>query len=113
MIRDYFGERVAFYYSWVGFYTTWLIFPALGGLFVFLYGVATVFVDTPTYALFENLIFAKIINFTPNLKSKEICDPKGPGNYTLCPNCYPKMCDKMIPDKLIESCLHSRVIIKN
>ena len=38
-IREYFGEKVAFYFSFLGFYTIWLLFPAICGLAVFIYGL--------------------------------------------------------------------------
>jgi hypothetical protein len=31
----------AFYFAWLGFYTTWLIVPTIIGLIVFFYGVGT------------------------------------------------------------------------
>ncbi|KAJ3115374.1 Anoctamin-7 [Phlyctochytrium bullatum] len=40
-IRDYFGERVAYYFTWLGFYTLWLWIPALVGLLVCIYGWRT------------------------------------------------------------------------
>eukprot|EP00163_Fabomonas_tropica_P023978 TRINITY_DN4151_c1_g1_i7.p1 TRINITY_DN4151_c1_g1~~TRINITY_DN4151_c1_g1_i7.p1 ORF type:complete len:860 (-),score=163.98 TRINITY_DN4151_c1_g1_i7:135-2714(-) len=40
-IRNYFGGQVAFYFAWLGFYTTWLIVPSVLGLALFIVQMLT------------------------------------------------------------------------
>jgi anoctamin-7 len=42
-IKEYFGEKIALYFAWLGFYTAWLLPATLVGVFVFAYGVITMF----------------------------------------------------------------------
>lgn len=42
-IKDYFGVKIALYFSWLGFYTNMLIVPSILGVFCFLYGLITMF----------------------------------------------------------------------
>ncbi|XP_015586534.1 anoctamin-4 isoform X2 [Cephus cinctus] len=86
LIRRYFGEKVALYFAWLGFYTKSLYPPAIVGLLCFIYGIASM--DGPD-----------------NMPSHEICDVKRAGNITLCP-----LCDKACTyRKLRESCLFSKL----
>ena len=40
-IRDYFGEKIAIYFAWLGFYTGWLLPASIVGVAVFVYGLLT------------------------------------------------------------------------
>uniref|UniRef100_A0A8C8XE28 Anoctamin n=1 Tax=Panthera leo TaxID=9689 RepID=A0A8C8XE28_PANLE len=50
-VRRYFGEKVAFYFAWLGFYTGWLLPAAAVGTLVFLAGCFLVSSDIPTREL--------------------------------------------------------------
>ncbi|KAF5284242.1 hypothetical protein FQR65_LT00242 [Abscondita terminalis] len=86
LVRKYFGDKIALYFCWLGFYTKMLYAPAVVGTLCFLYGLCTMDGDD-------------------NIPSKEICDPNGPGNITLCP-----MCDRACRyQKLMDSCKFARL----
>ncbi|KAB0791795.1 hypothetical protein PPYR_03595 [Photinus pyralis] len=86
LTRKYFGDKIALYFCWLGFYTKMLYAPAVVGTLCFLYGVCT-------------------MNGEDNIPSKEICDPNGAGNITLCP-----LCDKACRyQKLADSCKFARM----
>ena len=36
-IANYYGEKMAFYYAWLLFYTSWLMIPAIPGIALFIY----------------------------------------------------------------------------
>ncbi|XP_015788170.1 anoctamin-7 isoform X2 [Tetranychus urticae] len=63
-VQQYFGEKIAIYFAWLGFYTSWLLPAAVVGLLVFIYGVATIGQD---------------------VVSKEICESGT--KYRMCQNC--------------------------
>ncbi|NXT95882.1 ANO7 protein, partial [Anhinga rufa] len=63
-VRKYFGEKVAFYFAWLGFYTGWLLPAAVVGTVVFIAGIFLIFNDVP---------------------SQEICMSKE--QYWMCPLC--------------------------
>jgi hypothetical protein len=41
-VRRYFGEKVGIYFTWIGFYTTWLLPVSLLGIVILLYGLSTI-----------------------------------------------------------------------
>ena len=49
-IRNYFGERRAFYFAWLSFYTSQLIFPAIMGGGVTIYQLATSTIESSLYS---------------------------------------------------------------
>ncbi|XP_052832861.1 anoctamin-7 [Octopus bimaculoides] len=63
-IRYYFGEKVAIYFAWLGFYTGWLLPAAVVGLLVFLSGA---------------------FNISANPIAKHICESGK--DYKMCPVC--------------------------
>ncbi|KAJ1089461.1 hypothetical protein NDU88_002612, partial [Pleurodeles waltl] len=63
-IRKYFGEKIALYFAWLGFYTGWLLPAAVIGTVVFFFGIFLMEVDIP---------------------AKEICESEG--QFLMCPVC--------------------------
>ncbi|XP_077195291.1 anoctamin-4 isoform X3 [Paroedura picta] len=81
LVRRYFGEKIGLYFAWLGWYTGMLFPAAFIGLFVFLYGVAT-------------LSHCQV--------SKEVCQAT---DIIMCP-----ICDKYCPFmKLSDSCVYAKV----
>ncbi|XP_051885142.1 anoctamin-1a isoform X1 [Pristis pectinata] len=81
LVRKYFGEKIAFYFAWLGVYTQMLIPASTIGVIVFLYGCATV---------------------NENIPSMEMCDHRA--NITMCP-----LCDKTCSYwKLSSTCATAR-----
>ncbi len=46
-ISDYFGEQIAFYFAWLGFYTKWLLIPTILGIILFASQLAQTTIDGP------------------------------------------------------------------
>ncbi|KFP32538.1 Anoctamin-9, partial [Colius striatus] len=80
-IRCYFGEKVALYFAWLGWYTYLLGFAAVGGLLVFVAGITV---------------------FSSSQMSKEICEAN---NTIMCP-----LCDQKCPFWLLsDTCTYAKV----
>ncbi|CAL8350118.1 unnamed protein product [Merluccius merluccius] len=80
-VKCYFGEKVALYYLWLGWYTKLLVPAALLGLFVFLYGLAF---------------------FNSNPLIKEVCE----SDIIMCPRCDGVRCKVW---QLSETCTYAKV----
>ncbi|XP_044311230.1 anoctamin-4 [Varanus komodoensis] len=81
LVRRYFGEKIGLYFAWLGWYTGMLFPAAFIGLFVFLYGVAT-------------MNHCQV--------SKEVCQAT---DIIMCP-----ICDKYCPFmRLSDSCVYAKV----
>lgn len=81
-IKDYFGIKIALYFTWLGFYTNMLIPASIVGLLCIFYGLITLPYDS---------------------LSNDICDPNL--NFTMCPQCD-KYCDYW---NLIDACTYSKL----
>ncbi|NWI68148.1 ANO9 protein, partial [Todus mexicanus] len=80
-IRCYFGENVALYFAWLGWYTRLLGFAALPGLLVFVTGITI---------------------FSSSQVSKEICEAN---DTIMCP-----LCDQKCPFWLLsDTCTYAKV----
>ncbi|KAM8761881.1 anoctamin-9-like isoform 1-T1 [Acanthopagrus schlegelii] len=79
-VKCYFGEKVALYYLWLGWYTRLLVPAAVLGVIVFLYGLAF---------------------FNTNILIHEVCE----SNITMCPRCD-RRCTVW---QLSETCTYAKV----
>uniref|UniRef100_A0A4W5M7S6 Anoctamin n=1 Tax=Hucho hucho TaxID=62062 RepID=A0A4W5M7S6_9TELE len=65
-IREYFGEKIALYFAWLGFYTAWLLPAAVVGAFVFVSGAHVVCVCWQVGYLFDHpgtVFFSVFVSF--------------------------------------------------
>ncbi|XP_026523948.1 anoctamin-9 [Notechis scutatus] len=80
-IRTYFGEKIALYYAWLGWYTGVLLIAAVPGCILFIYG---------------------FLSFSSSQISKEICE----ANTTImCP-----LCDQKCPFWILsDTCTYAKI----
>ncbi|CAG5106103.1 Oidioi.mRNA.OKI2018_I69.chr1.g2683.t2.cds [Oikopleura dioica] len=76
-IRDYFGEKIALYFGFLGFYTNSLIAFSVIGLIVMIYGLATFQTDTvitETCNMTDVILCPKCFDCTFD-KASDLCQP--------------------------------------
>ena len=88
-IKSYFGEKVALYFAWLGFYTTFLVPASIIGILCFVYGIASAF---------DNDAVNEICNEVPS-KTKD-------NKFYMCP-----LCDKICSYYLLQTqgCLYAKI----
>ncbi|XP_045615890.1 anoctamin-4 isoform X2 [Procambarus clarkii] len=88
VVRRYFGDKMALYFAWLGFYTEMLVPASILGVITFTCGIFFMFSDF-------------------NKPSEEICNRQAnkTGSLIMCPLCD-KLCDFW---QLGDSCLNSRI----
>lgn len=89
IFRDYFGEKVALYYLWLGWYTRMLIPAAFIGIVVFLYGIAffntspLMWVHLKPFVKKSTKMNKSVFLIVVRCYSKEVCH----SNIIMCPRC--------------------------
>ncbi|XP_053362770.1 anoctamin-7 [Clarias gariepinus] len=75
-IREYFGEKVALYFAWLGFYTGWLLPAAVVGFLMFLFGIWLMVTDVPAREICNNgdsIVMCPICNICSYWNLSSIC----------------------------------------
>ncbi|XP_038163911.1 anoctamin-7 [Cyprinodon tularosa] len=76
-IREYFGEKIALYFAWIGFYTGWLLPASLIGTLIFLVGLWLVATDIPAKEVCESgdtFIMCPLCNICSAWNYSSICN---------------------------------------
>ncbi|XP_060800120.1 anoctamin-7 isoform X1 [Neoarius graeffei] len=75
-IREYFGEKVALYFAWLGFYTGWLLPAAVTGFLLFVFGIGLMVTDAPAQEICNNgdsIVMCPICNICSYWNLSSIC----------------------------------------
>uniref|UniRef100_A0A3Q3WCA1 Anoctamin n=1 Tax=Mola mola TaxID=94237 RepID=A0A3Q3WCA1_MOLML len=75
-IREYFGEKIALYFAWLGFYTGWLLPASLVGTVIFLVGFWLMVNDVPAMEVCNSgnsLIMCPLCNICSYWNYSSIC----------------------------------------
>ncbi|KAF7700140.1 hypothetical protein HF521_003098 [Silurus meridionalis] len=75
-IREYFGEKVALYFAWLGFYTGWLLPAAVVGFLLSLFGIWLMVTDVPAKEICnsgDRIVMCPICNICSDWNLSSIC----------------------------------------
>ncbi|KAM8953173.1 anoctamin-7 [Pelodytes ibericus] len=75
-IRKYYGEKIALYFAWLGFYTKWLLPAAVIGTLAFAYGFYIATYDIPTADVChseDQYVMCPACTICPNWNLSSIC----------------------------------------
>ena len=93
-VKEYFGEKIALYFAWLGFYTTFLVPAAIVGIVCFVYGV-TSSLSSPKVS--ESCTDTRVVSKNGTTLSDYL--------FYMCP-----LCDKRCSYYLLSSgCLYAKV----
>ncbi|XP_074831712.1 anoctamin-7-like isoform X4 [Carettochelys insculpta] len=75
-VRQYFGEKIAIYFAWLGFYTAWLLPAAAVGTMVFFAGLLAMGTNTPAQEICQSggqFLMCPLCDTCPTWNLSEIC----------------------------------------
>ncbi|XP_074536453.1 anoctamin-7 [Halichoeres trimaculatus] len=75
-IRAYFGEKIALYFAWLGFYTGWLVPASIVGTIIFLVGFWLMATDVPAAELCDSantFVMCPLCNICTHWNYSSIC----------------------------------------
>lgn len=100
-IRNYFGEKIAFYFAFMDLYVRMLVFPSLFGVVTFIIGMITTISNSEIYEICTKSIAKQQCHPVGNCTMDEVqVDSLDVADLHMCPICRPPGCGdwQMIPD---------------